>query len=433
MKKLIIIISAVLALVMTVGLLSAFTSGVSGVASPGKDTSADFIPDGTEEDPSTPDNPSDTEGGGDGTEAPDISDTEPDTVPDTEPEPEADPKVTAPTVTINAEQNIIITGTEPAATSYQIYVDSVPKITITETMYKIWDLDLKPGTYQIGVVAKADGYLDSDMVTVSYTITGYKVTFTDTTYGSSSETTEETSATLRVFYSKNTYTDITLNKNTNLSTIYSGVVAVQLQSDTTSKYLYYGMGELTSYLYHQGSGYSSERLHLVNDLNIHVAVQYQECISADSLVLMANGKYKKLGEIKTGDYVLSYDWETMQLVPNKVIYASSEEENWDSGAWDAVRYIKHTFSDGTVIKQAFAHRFYNLEAKAFVYLEHWNVGDHTYDQDGDNPYLVKSEVVYETIRYARITLENGTNYFANGLLTGDRHCPSGISLGGESE
>ncbi len=409
------IVAVILALAMSVGLLSAFASGLTGTASANKDTSAEGT--SSEDSPADPDVPENT----------DATDT---TVFE---EPEVIPQVTSPTLNINGF-TLLIGVTDPAATSYDVYVDDVFKETVNEQTVNLWVYDLAVGTYEISVIAKADEYEDSSASTIDYTVTGYTVSFTDTEYGDRdpAEVTEATSATLRVYYSYSNYGDITVNGNMNLSVSYDNVVAVQLLADSTSKYLYYDMGSLHSYLYNTGSGYASERLHLVNDIIINVAIYEQQCIAADTLVLMADGSYKELGDIKTGDYVLSYDWETMQLVPNKVIYASSEEADWETGGWDAVRYYKHTFSDGTVIKQAFAHRFYNLEAQAFVYLEHWNIGDHTYDQDGDNPYLVKTETVYETIRYARITLENGTNYFANGLLTGDRNCPTGIILGGES-
>ena len=257
-------------------------------------------------------------------------------------------------------------------------------------------------------------------------VVGYTVSFRET-----SSSGESTNCVLRVYLADGKYNDVTVNGSLSSSTVYKNVVEVQLLADTVSRYLYYTMSGKSSYLYHAGSGNPSEKLKLTGDICFDNNYYYQECISADTMVTMANGSYKQLGEIRTGDYVLSYDWETMQLVSRKVIYASCEEENWNNGNWDAVRYFVNTFSDGTVIKQAFAHRFYNREKQAFVYLEQWEIGNHTYSKTGDIPSLVSREVVYETIRYARITLEGSTNYFANGLLTGDRHCPTGITLGND--
>ena len=61
-------------------------------------------------------------------------------------------------------------------------------------------------------------------------------------------------------------------------------------------------------------------------------------------------------------------------------------------------------------------------------MEEWEIGDHIYKGDGTTPYLVSVETIYEDCTFGRITGENGTNYFANGFLTGDRHCPSGLTV-----
>lgn len=160
------------------------------------------------------------------------------------------------------------------------------------------------------------------------------------------------------------------------------------------------------------------------DRDIVIGVlRWQECISANTQVLMADGTYKALGDIEVGDEILSYDWDTMTLISNPVIYSSKGDESFY-----APRFWRWTFSDGTIIENAFSHRFYNLEAKKFVYLEYWNIGDHTVKEDGSHPYLVSVEKIYEKFHYARITGQYGTNYFANGLLTGDRYCPDNLIL-----
>lgn len=47
---------------------------------------------------------------------------------------------------------------------------------------------------------------------------------------------------------------------------------------------------------------------------------------------------------------------------------------------------------------------------------------------GTTPKLISHEVVKERVNHYKITGEKGTNYFANGLLNGDRHCPKNICL-----
>lgn len=351
------------------------------------------------------------------------------------------PKLYAPTVALNEK---ILTITKNSAngsfvTGYDLYVngDTEPTVTLpsSTTNYNLSNLSLANNTYAITVKAKGTNFTDSDAsnsvnVTIGSTPIGYTVSFQNRGYNEVLGNNQPTNCVLRVFFA-NSYIDVTVDENLPSSTVYNNVIGIQLMADTTSKYLYYTMSGQSSYLYHAGSGNPSAYLELTGDICIKNYTYVQECISSETLVTMADGTYKPLGQIHTGDDVLSYDWNTMQLISRKVIYSSCEEDDWNTGGWDAVRYFKNTFNDGTVIKQAFAHRFYNLENQAFTYLEAWQIGEHTYSESGDNPILISREIVYEPIRYARITLEGSTNYFANGLLTGDRHCPTELILGSD--
>lgn len=148
------------------------------------------------------------------------------------------------------------------------------------------------------------------------------------------------------------------------------------------------------------------------------------CLTGDTMVTMANGTEMRLDEICVGDEVLSFDWETMRLIPNKVIYTDKDEGKTH------VCYDKWTFGDGTVIKTVHRHEFYCAEAKGMQYMDEWKIGEHACRRDGVRVALVARETVREPVRHYKITLEKGTNYFANGLLTGDRNCPKGISFDG---
>ena len=41
---------------------------------------------------------------------------------------------------------------------------------------------------------------------------------------------------------------------------------------------------------------------------------------------------------------------------------------------------------------------------------------------------ISHKIVEETVHHHKITLEGSTNYFANGLLTGDKNYPKNITL-----
>lgn len=152
------------------------------------------------------------------------------------------------------------------------------------------------------------------------------------------------------------------------------------------------------------------------------AVQPFTCLTGDTLVTMADNNVKRLDAIEVGDYVLSFDFDNKILIPRKVIYTDKNEMK------SHTEYDKWTFEDGTEIKTVHRHEFYNLEVQRMKYMDEWSVGEHTYKIDGTMPKLISHKIVEETVRHYKITLEGSTNYFANGLLTGDRNCPKNITL-----
>ena len=347
--------------------------------------------------------------------------------------------VSMPTVSLGLSGSVLTISVEHSNLDnyidyYTLYADesgNVMSRNIYSATYDLSEWLTTPGTYSVYVKVHfniQEGRYSPYSSSVSYVVappsTGYTVSFSNSYVVNEAGTVEQCS--LYLTYASGTTAEVPLEQSTARGTSYSNVTSMTL-SASDSTYIEYVIGGVTDDLYTvEGEGI----LTLTGDCTITYC-DGQECIAADTLVLMADGTQKQLGEIHTGDYILSYDWNTMQLVPNKVIYSSCEEPDWDTGGWDAPRYFKRVFSDGTVIKQAFAHRFYNREAKKFVYMEQWALGQHTYAYNNGQGKLVEyvdSEKVYQPLRFARITGENGTNYFANGLLTGDRHCPQNLIL-----
>lgn len=146
------------------------------------------------------------------------------------------------------------------------------------------------------------------------------------------------------------------------------------------------------------------------------------CLTGDMLVTMADNSQKRIDEIEVGDYVLSYDWGTMQLVPQKVIFTDKNANK------SYTEYDKWTFDDGTIIKTVREHEFYNVENKCMTYMSQWNIGEHAHKEDGTTPALIAHEVVKEEVNHYKITLEKYTNFFVNGLLNGDRNNPVNINF-----
>ena len=147
------------------------------------------------------------------------------------------------------------------------------------------------------------------------------------------------------------------------------------------------------------------------------------CLTGDTLITLADGSQKRIDEITTADKVLSYNPDTMKLEADEIIYSDSTENKTHT------EYDIYTLSDGTEIKTVHRHRFYNMERQAMVYMDEWNIGEHFIKIDGSSPTLVSHKKVIETVHHYTIFTKN-QNYFANGVLSGNRYTKK-MALGGQ--
>ena len=149
-------------------------------------------------------------------------------------------------------------------------------------------------------------------------------------------------------------------------------------------------------------------------LDISVSIEYQVCLTGDTLITMWDKTQKYIKDIRNGEYVLSLN-EKGEEVPGYVYYAD--------GAMNKIgkHYDKFTFSDGTIVKVVHRHRFYNNYDKAFTHLDNFYVGDKCYKQDGTWVTLVEKVSRAEEGDIPHYTIFcNHNTYFANGLLCGNR-------------
>ncbi|MBS5862405.1 MAG: hypothetical protein KIC76_03245 [Firmicutes bacterium] len=149
---------------------------------------------------------------------------------------------------------------------------------------------------------------------------------------------------------------------------------------------------------------------------------YTKCLTPDTLIdveeIDEKGKKrrrrKKLKDIKVGDKVICINPFTLELNTDTVVECDGEMNK------------KHTcydnwyFSDETIITTIHRHRFYNVENKKFMYMEEWNIGDHGLNIDNEKIELIKHEHIEEEINHCTLFTEKYNNYFANGLLSGNR-------------
>lgn len=138
------------------------------------------------------------------------------------------------------------------------------------------------------------------------------------------------------------------------------------------------------------------------------------CLTGDTLITLANGTQKSIDELTLQDRVLAIDPETSKFVSDEITYTDSTEHK------TFTEYDKWTFSDGTIVKTVHRHRFYNVEKQAMVYMDEWNIGEHAVNRNGERIALVSHENVKEEVKHYTIFTKH-QNYFANGLLSGNRY------------
>lgn len=258
-------------------------------------------------------------------------------------------------------------------------------------------------TLEITDVADAtsyDVYVDGTLKTNVQRVTGYTVTFASNFSGEA--------------YGGGELSDVTLTADTGASTPLTsaarGLVWQGVSTLTASR----GLANNISYTNDRtgASAYFYQNLTLSDDITITNANDW--CLTGDTLITLADGTTKRIDAITLADKVLAYNPETMALEADEITRCDSDKikthDNFD--VW--------TFDDGTIIKTVHRHRFYNVERNAMVYMDEWNVGDHAIKIDGTKVALVNHANVQEEVRHYTIFTKN-QNYFANGLLSGNRH------------
>ena len=141
------------------------------------------------------------------------------------------------------------------------------------------------------------------------------------------------------------------------------------------------------------------------------------CLTGDTLITLADGSEKRIDQLTLNDKVLSYNPKTLLLEPDEITYTDATENK------SFTEYDKWTFEDGSVVKTVHRHRFYNVERKAMIYMDAWKIGEHATTINGKKTALVSHETIVEDVRHYTIFTKN-QNYFANGLLSGNRHTKS---------
>lgn len=139
------------------------------------------------------------------------------------------------------------------------------------------------------------------------------------------------------------------------------------------------------------------------------------CLAGDTLISMADGTTKRIDELAFGDKVLSLNPYTMRLEEDEVIYTDSDlvKRHDTMDVW--------TFDDGTILNTIKPHQFYNVRLGRMEYIANFNIGDEVRKQDGTTMKLVEHQIETGDFRHFTLFTMKFNNYFANGILTGNRN------------
>jgi hypothetical protein len=148
------------------------------------------------------------------------------------------------------------------------------------------------------------------------------------------------------------------------------------------------------------------------------------CFVSGTKISMSDVSYKNVEDVKIGDVVLSYNFNTSKVEEQKVKGIGSKMVD---------KIVRYTFDDNTILESTLDHPLYssqigwvsmdsNYTMEVYgLQTKDAEVGITIFKQDGTNPTITLIEIISEpTIVYNVKTVENNHNFFANNLLVHNR-------------
>lgn len=315
---------------------------------------------------------------------------------------------------------------------------STSQVSIDLTTLSGWG-NVADGSHNIQVVAKADGYKDSEKsAAVNFTkgssFTQVPVTLTNpfssyisfnasnAPFGriSNMDKTKTYSIQLVLDYYKNDITYLTYN-GTKWVTIGS-LIIIKNQTETSVD-LYKGIsGGVTDSLFKvialEGTTQAS-----VSDFTGYTGTETMPdyiCLIEGTLVTLADGTTKTIEDITYDDELLVWNFYDGKFDKAKPCWVTKPQI--------AHEYNLCKFSNGVEIGfvgqggDIGYHRIYNDELKSFTHtgVKETSIGTHTFAQDSSKPTLIEQHIVNKQVKFYNVGTEKHINIFTNGILTSSR-------------
>lgn len=151
---------------------------------------------------------------------------------------------------------------------------------------------------------------------------------------------------------------------------------------------------------------------LSDTLNARITATYtvdegdiQVCLAGETPILLYDGTQKALHSLTVDDVLMAGDYTPTRIC--KITRGIVSDY-----------HTLYLFDDGTIIDEAHRHRFYNVDAGYWMYLDEWKIGDRAKNYDGNTPKLIRIERVDEPCRRYGLWTESH-DYYANNLLSGE--------------
>ena len=180
-----------------------------------------------------------------------------------------------------------------------------------------------------------------------------------------------------------------------------------------------GSSTQTAYAYNTNS-HVLNVYHIKGDIRIEASgVQTNTCLAEGTKILLANGTYKNIEDIKYDDLLAVWNYDT-----GKITY---EYPLWIEKAHTADELTRVTFDDDSYIDFVGNHAIYSTDKNLFVNIldkDNFHIGTHVAKLQNNTlkSISVKNiEIIHKKVKYYFVGSTTYYNIFANNVLTTDRN------------
>ena len=145
---------------------------------------------------------------------------------------------------------------------------------------------------------------------------------------------------------------------------------------------------------------------------------YDSCLLPDTLITMANGTYKQVKDVKSGDMVRIFNHESGQLDEAPILFNDYDEKAW-------YNVINLEFNNGKDVKVVSEHGFFDLTLNKYVYITENNYKDYighefyttSLDKEKGSTILQNAYITNEYTEVYSPVSSYHLNYFTEDLLS----------------